>query len=170
MTLGVFHFHILGLLFIALNRIMAPAFYAQQKPKLPTIAGLINFCSNILLVLILVKPMGGKGIALALSLASLLNTVFLFIFMKKMEAIEVGRLARGTLLYGVKMCIFSVIAAVPTYFVHKALTGVFEGHGNLIAYGAPILISGLVFAFVGVLELVITKDEIVRVILRKFKK
>ena len=170
MTLGIFRFHIAGLLFIALNRIMAPAFYAQKKPKLPTIAGLINFVSNILLVFILSKPMGGNGIALALSLASLLNTVFLFIFMKKMEAIEVGRIARGTLLYAFKMSVLSVVASVPTYFAHKALVDVFESHGNLIAYGAPVVISALLFAVIGVLELIITRDEIVNVILQKFKR
>ncbi len=170
MTLGIFRFHIAGLLFIALNRIMAPAFYAQKKPKLPTIAGLINFCSNILLVFILSKPMGGNGIALALSLASLLNTVFLFIFMKKMEAIEVGRLARGTLIYTLKMCVLSVVAALPTYFVHKTMCGMFDGYANLIAYGAPVVISALVFAAIGVLELIITRDEIVGVILRKVRK
>lgn len=170
MTLGIFRFHIAGLLFIALNRIMAPAFYAQKKPKLPTIAGLINFVSNILLVFILSRPMGGNGIALALSLASLLNTVFLFIFMKKMEAIEVGRLARGTLIYALKMCVLSVVAALPTYYLHKFLVGVFEDQANLIGYGAPVVISALVFAAIGVLELVITRDEIVGVILRKLKK
>ena len=170
MTLGVFRFHIAGLLFIALNRIMAPAFYAQKKPKLPTIAGLINFGSNIILVLILSRPMKGNGIALALSVASLLNTVFLFIFMKKMESIEVGKLARGTILYALKMCVFSVIAAVPTYFVHKLTVDYFAGYSKIICYGAPIVISGIIFALIGVLELVITRDEIVRVILKKVKK
>ena len=170
MTLGVFRFHIAGLLFIALNRIMAPAFYAQKKPKLPTIAGLINFGSNIILVLILSRPMKGNGIALALSVASLLNTVFLFIFMKKMESIEVGKLARGTILYALKMCVFSVIAAIPTYFVHKLTVDYFAGYSKIICYGAPIVISGIVFALIGVLELVITRDEIVRVILKKVKK
>lgn len=170
MTLGVFRFHIAGLLFIALNRIMAPAFYAQKKPKLPTIAGLINFGSNIILVLILSRPMKGNGIALALSVASLFNTVFLFIFMKKMESIEVGKLARGTILYALKMCVYSVIATVPTYFVHKLTVDYFAGYSKIICYGAPIVISGIVFALIGVLELVITRDEIVRVILKKVKK
>lgn len=170
MTLGVFRFHIAGLLFIALNRIMAPAFYAQKKPKLPTIAGLINFGSNIILVLILSRPMKGNGIALALSIASLLNTVFLFIFMKKMENIEVGKLARGTILYALKMSVFSIIAAVPTYIVHGKLLGIFEGHTNLIAYGAPILISAIVFAAIGVAELIITRDEVISVILKKVKR
>ena len=170
MTLEIFRFHIAGLLFIALNRIMAPAFYAQKKPKLPTIAGLINFGSNILFVFILSRPMGGKGIALALSIASFLNTIFLFVFMKKMEAIEVGRLARGTLLYALKMSLLSLVAALPTYFVHKTMCGVFDGYTNLIAYGAPVVISALVFAIIGVLELVITRDEIVKTILKKVRK
>lgn len=170
MTLGIFRFHISGLLFIALNRIIAPAFYAQKKTKLATLAGLVNFGTNILLVLILAKPMGGNGIALALSLASMFNTIALFIFMKKMEAIEVGRVVKGTILYALKMCVFSVIAAVPTYFVHKLTVDYFAGYSKIICYGAPILISGIIFAVIGVLELVITRDEIVRVILKKVKK
>ena len=170
MTLGIFRFHISGLLFIALNRIIAPAFYAQKKTKLATLAGLVNFGTNILLVLILAKPMGGNGIALALSLASMFNTIALFIFMKKMEAIEVGKVVKGTILYALKMCVFSVIAAVPTYFAHKLTVDYFAGYSKIICYGAPIVISGIVFALIGVLELVITRDEIVRVILKKVKK
>ena len=169
MTVGIFRYHILGLLFIALNRIIAPAFYAQKKPKLAAIAGLVNFGSNILLVLILSIPMKGQGIALALSLASMFNTLALFFFMKKMEAIEIGRLALGTFLYALKMFVFSIIAAIPTYFVHKLTVEYFADYSKIICYGAPILISGILFAIIGVLELVITKDEIVRVILKKVK-
>jgi putative peptidoglycan lipid II flippase len=170
MTVGIFRYHILGLLFIALNRIIAPAFYAQKKPKLAAIAGLVNFGSNILLVLILSIPMKGQGIALALSLASMFNTIALFFFMKKMEAIEIGRLALGTFLYALKMFVFSIIAAIPTYFVHKLTVEYFADYSKIICYGAPILISGIVFAVVGVLELLITRDEIVNVIIRKVKK
>lgn len=170
MTLGIFRFHISGLLFIALNRIIAPAFYAQKKTKLATLAGLVNFGTNILLVLILAKPMGGNGIAFALSLASMFNTIALFVFMKKMEAIEVGRVVKGTILYALKMCVFSVIAAVPTYFVHNLTVEYFAGYSKIICYGAPILISGIVFAVIGVLELIITRDEIIGVILHKVRK
>lgn len=170
MTLGIFRFHISGLLFIALNRIIAPAFYAQKKTKLATLAGLVNFGTNILLVLILAKPMGGNGIAFALSLASMFNTIALFVFMKKMEAIEVGRVVKGTILYALKMCVFSVIAAVPTYFVHKLTVEYFADYSKIICYGAPILISGIVFAVIGVLELIITRDEIISVILHKVRK
>ena len=170
LTLGAFQFHIAGLLFIALNRIISPAFYAQGNTKLPTTAGIISFGVNIVLALVLARFMKGNGIALALSVASLFNTIFLFIFMKKMEAIEVGKLLKGTILYALKMCLFSVIAAVPTFFVHKMMTGIFEGHGRIIGFGAPVMISALVFGAVGVLELIVTRDEIISMILRRIKK
>ena len=170
LTLGEFRFHMAGVVFIALNRIIAPAFYAQKKPKLATIAGLVNFGTNILLVLILSRPMKGNGIALALSLASCFNTIFLFIFMKKMEAIEVGKLVRGTILYALKMCLFSIIALIPAWFVHTKLTLFFAGHGRLIENGIPIIVTALVFGAIGILELIITRDEIIKTIAGKIKR
>ncbi len=170
LTLGAFKFHIAGLLFIALNRIISPAFYAQGNTKLPTTAGIISFGVNIVLALVLARLMKGNGIALALSVASLFNTIFLFVFMKRMEAIEVGKVLKGAVLYALKMCAFSAIAAVPTYFVHKLMTGFFEGHGRIVGFGAPVMISAIVFGIVGVLELVITRDEIISVILKKVKR
>ncbi len=170
LTLGAFRFHIAGLLFIALNRIISPAFYAQGNTKLPTLAGIISFGANIILALILSIFMKGNGIALALSLASLLNTVFLFIFMKKMNSIEVGKVLKGTLLYTLRIIILSVIAAIPTYFIHNLLVKIFSDGGRLLGFGMPVVLSAIVFAIIGVLELIITRDELVKVILKKVKR
>ena len=170
LTLGAFRFHIAGLLFIALNRFISPAFYAQGNTKLPTLAGIISFGANIILALILSIFMKGNGIALALSLASLLNTVFLFIFMKKMNSIEVGKVLIGTLLYTLRIIILSVIAAIPTYFIHNLLVKMFSDGGRLLGFGMPVVLSAIVFAIIGVLELIITRDELVKVILNKVKR
>lgn len=170
LTLGAFRFHIAGLLFIALNRIISPAFYAQGNTKLPTLAGIISFGANIILALILSIFMKGNSIALALSLASLLNTVFLFIFMKKMNSIEVGKVLKGTLLYTLRIIILSVIAAIPTYFIHNLLVKIFSDGGRLLGFGMPVVLSAIVFAIIGVLELIITRDELVKVILKKVKR
>ena len=169
LTLGEFRFHIIGLLFIALNRIISPAFYAQGNTKLPTIAGLINFGTNILLVFALSGKFGGNGIALALSIASLVNTVFLFIFLGKLKSINVKNVVKNTILYCIKIIILSVIAAVPCYFLLPVLNKVFEPFGRFIRYGAPVLILAIIFAVVGVLELIITKDDVVKVVLGKVK-
>ena len=93
-TLNVFKFHIIGLFFIAVNRVISPAFYAQGNTKLPTLAGIICFISNIILVLILAWPLKGNGIALALTVASSVNTIFLFIFMKNFRQWMLKKLSK----------------------------------------------------------------------------
>ena len=64
----------------------------------------------------------------------------------------------------------SVIAAAPCWFLHAKLVELFASYSRLIAYGAPVIITGLLFAVIGVAELVITRDEIISVILKKVKK
>ena len=167
LTLGEFRFHIAGLTFIALNRILSPSFYAQKNTKLPTTAGIISFASNILLVLILVKPFGGNGIALALSIASLINTIFLFIFMKRLGTIQTGPVVKSTILYAIKISAMSLIAALPCWFLRPVLLKAFEGHGRLVSAGLPAGILAVIFAVIGVLELVITRDEIVMTIIKR---
>jgi len=170
LTLGEFRFHIAGLTFIALNRILSPSFYAQKNTKLPTTAGIISFASNILLVLILVKPFGGNGIACALSIASLINTIFLFIFMKKLGTIQTGAVVKSTILYTIKISVMSVIAALPCWFLRPLLLKAFEGHGRLVSAGLPAGILAVIFAVIGVLELVVTKDPIAMSIIKRGKK
>lgn len=170
LTLGAFRWHIAGLLFIALNRIIAPAFYAQQNTKLPTTAGIISFVLNMIFAVLLALPMKGDGIALALTLASLGNTIFLFIFMRKMESFDVKKLLKDLSIYILKIIAFSVVASVPVYFLRPILLRTFEGHGKLIAYGLPIVITAFIFAIVGVGLLIVTGDKSTKALLRKIKR
>lgn len=172
LTLVAFRMHIAGLFFIALNRIISPAFYAQGNTKSPTVAGIFGFAVNIALAIAVVTFRNdgtGAGIALALSIASFANTVALFIFLKKNQNLDVKAVTKGTIFYALKLIVFSLIAAVPTFFVRNALNPVFAGRGRLIGFGLPVFACAMVFAIAGVAMLVITKDEIVRVIIRKFK-
>ena len=170
LTLGEFRFHIAGLLFIALNRIISPAFYAQRNTKLPTMAGIISFIANIILALVLVIFMKGNGIALALSLASLVNTIFLFIFMKKMNTFETKKIIKNSLIYMVKIIILSVVAAVPCYLLNPIWISAFGNYGKIISQGLPIFINFLIFATIGVFGLIVTKDDIAVTIIKKIKR
>ena len=161
LTLSAFNFHIAGLFFIALNRIVSPAFYAQGNTKLPTLAGILGFVVNILCALILVRPMSGGGIALALSLASFANTVFLFIFMKKSEGINLKLLIKGAAGYSLKMVLFSLIAGVPAWFVHRATLGFFESRGRILGSGGSVVTTAAVFFGCGLIILLVTKDSII---------
>ena len=170
MTMKVFTFHIIGLYFIAVNRIISPAFYAQGNTILPTIAGIIDFVVNIALAAILVKPMSGPGIALALTIASAANTVALFLFLRKTPTIQVGAVVKSTLIYALKIIVFSVIASVPVYFLRAPILKLFAGHSRIISQGIPILITAVIFFIVGVGLLVITKDLIVQTIVNKLSR
>ena len=169
LTLGEFRFHIMGLLFIALNRIISPAFYAQGNTKLPTLAGIISFGANIVLALVFVRPFGGNGIALALTLASFVNTLFLFIFMKKLDSFKIRKVVFQTLGYILKMTVYSIIATIPCYFVHSLLVKFFAENSRIVSYGIPVILTALLFAVIGIAELIITKDEIVHTIIQKVK-
>ena len=174
LTLTAFRFHIAGLFFIAMNRVVAPAFYAQGNTKSPTLAGILGLAINMIFALILIKPMSGGGIALALTLGSLANSILLFVFLKKNKQIDVKAVVGGTILYSIKMAVLSVIAAVPATLVKNATSAIFAGRGRLVEFGGTVVLTAIVFAFAGILLLLITKDPVLasakNMVLKKVKK
>lgn len=170
LTLHAFIFHIAGLYFIGLNRIIAPAFYAQQNTKLPTLAGIIGFGSNIVLALVLAPFMLGGGLALALSLSSMINTIMLCIFLRKNENINVYQFLKSNILYAIKLVLFSLIACVPLYFLKEAIFSPFSGMHRFIAQGVPLVICVIIFAVIGLALLVITKDKTIKDGINKIKR
>lgn len=174
LTLTAFRFHIAGLFFIAMNRVVAPAFYAQGNTKSPTLAGILGLAINMIFALILIKPMSGGGIALALTLGSLANSILLFVFLKKNKQIDVKAVVGGTILYSIKMAVLSVIAAIPATLVKNATSVFFAGRGRLVEFGGTVVLTAIVFAFAGILLLLITKDPMLasakNMVLKKVKK
>ena len=169
LTLSAFTFHIPGLFFIALNRIIAPAFYAQSDTKSPTLAGLISFAANICFAAILVGPMRGAGIALALSLASAMNTIMLFIFLKKNPNIALGS-ARSTLIYILKLLIISGLAVVPVLFLSPLLRLFFADRGRIVSHGIPLIINTAVYILLGLAMLALVKDKYLLALAKMFGK
>ncbi|MBR4629341.1 MAG: murein biosynthesis integral membrane protein MurJ [Treponema sp.] len=174
LTLQAFRFHIAGLFFIAMNRIVAPAFYAQGDTKSPTLAGIIGFAVNIALAFVMVnvldKNIAGAGIAFALSVASLANSLMLFIFLRKNRNLNVKSITFGTVLYSVKLVLYSLVASVPTYFLRPILIEKFAGYGKIVSFGIPLAICAVCYGAVGIALLVVTKDEIVKLAIKKIRK
>lgn len=170
LTLSVFVFHIAGLFFIAANRIISPAFYAQGNTKLPTLAGIISFGANIVLAFLLSIKWKGPGIALALSISSVINTVCLFIFLHKLNTADTGKIAKASILYCLKIILLSLVASIPVYFVHPVFVKKCVHLGRFLGNGIPLLLSCIIFALAGIFLLFITKDEILSVIFSKLKK
>jgi putative peptidoglycan lipid II flippase len=170
LTHTAFIFHMPGLFFIALNRILAPAFYAQSDSKSPTLAGIISFGVNITLAAILVGPLRGAGVALALTLASAVNTVLLLFFLRRNPHISLGKALRSALGYTLKLALFSGLALIPVVWINPRLLALFAGRGRLAAYGIPLLINTLLFAAAGILLLVLTGDKQVRALMKMIRR
>ncbi|MDR2617619.1 MAG: murein biosynthesis integral membrane protein MurJ [Treponema sp.] len=170
LTLSAFSFHMPGLYFIALNRILAPAFYAQSDSKSPTLAGLLSFAVNIALAALLSGPFKGAGIAFALSAASAVNTVFLLVFLRKNPCIDVARALKSAIGYTLKLTVFSAAAAAPVLFLGPRLDAFFDGKSRIASQGLPLLLTGLLFGITGALLLALTGDKQFRSILKLFSR
>lgn len=169
-TLSVFIFHISGLFFIAVNRIISPAFYAQGNTKLPTLAGIISFGANIVFAFVFSILWKGPGIALALSLSSVLNTVLLFIFLKFLNTVNTKLIVKSSILYCLKIILFSIIASIPVYFLHPVFVERFSDKGRFVGNGLPVLFSAIIFAIAGISLLLFSKDEMLFSVVKKISK
>jgi putative peptidoglycan lipid II flippase len=169
LTLSAFTFHMPGLFFIALNRILAPAFYAQSDSKSPTLAGILSFVVNMALAALLVGSLKGAGIALALTLASAVNTALLLVFLRRNPQIHLDKALGAALVYTAKLILFSCIAAIPVLALAPRLSVLFADHGR-IGYGIPLVINAFIFGAVGIVLLVITKDKQVRALWKMVRR
>jgi len=159
LTAAIFLGHIAGLYFIALNRVLAPAFYAQEDTKSPTWAGMWSFGANIALCLALVGPFKGPGIAIAATLAALVNTLFLVLPLigKKRDAF--GPMTLRAVGYMVRILAVSALIAVPLYFLKPYIYGLFAGNGwRIVAYGVPLSIVTAIFGLLFFTALFLMKD------------
>ena len=170
LTLAAFSFHMPALYFIAMNRVLAPAFYAQSDTKSPTLAGIYSFAVNMILAAILAFRFKGSGIALALSIASAVNTGALIFFLRKNPDIKLGRTLKSNLTYTLKLALFSALALIPVLFLSPRLKELFAGRSRIIAQGGPLFISAIVYAAAGVFLLAVTGDRQLTGIVRMFKK
>jgi len=118
----------------------------------------------------LVGPFRGAGIALALSLASVVNTVFLLIFLGRNPNITIGSALGSALLYVLKLSVLSGLAIIPIRFISPILLDFFAGRERIISYGLPLVINSAVYFFLGFLMLIIVRDQNLLAIIKILRK
>jgi len=159
LTTQAFFYHMMGMCFVAANRILAPAFYAQEDTKSPAWAGIAAFAVNIALAITLSGPMGGGGIALSHSIGCALNTLILIVLLARRRIPGTKAAFLSVFKYSGKIVLYSMAAGTATFFLRRALHGLLSAStGRMTAAGLPLLICALVFASIGVGFLVVTKD------------
>ena len=74
-----------GLLFFIAIKVLAPGFYSRQDTKTPVKIAIIAMVTNMVLNVMLVFPLAHAGLALATTLAALVNAVLLFRGLRREE-------------------------------------------------------------------------------------
>ena len=110
-TSATLPYQAMGLIFIASARISTQALNAMKDYRGPAIAALIAFTCNVALSLILMKPMGTNGMALANSISAIAGLAFQAVRLKH----SLGRLptryvANGWLKMGVAASLMGIVA------------------------------------------------------------
>jgi putative peptidoglycan lipid II flippase len=99
-------YYSLGLTFVALTRVLAPAFYALNDTKTPVVTAFITFILNLCLSLALMGPLKHGGLALASTLSACGNMLMLLWFLRR----KIGSFGgRRIMLTGLK----ALMATVP---------------------------------------------------------
>jgi len=160
LTALIFTFHILGLCFIAANRIIAPAFYAQENSKTPTYAGIFSVAVNLLFCYLLVTPLKGGGIAIAATISSCANTIFLFTALSKNKNMDAVKIVLEIVKYSGKLISVIALVSIPFYYLKPYIYGLFSfSESKWIATGIPFCIAAFIYFSSLILIAIVLKDK-----------
>ena len=86
-TLWALQFYVLGIPFYSTNKILTSTYYAFQDTKTPVKILIVVVVMNLLLNILFIPFFQHGGLALSTSLSAFINTVLLFLFLKKKSII-----------------------------------------------------------------------------------
>jgi putative peptidoglycan lipid II flippase len=113
-TAQALRFFALGLPFVSAARITSSAFYAVQDAKKPVIAANLAVLANIAVGAALLHPLQHRGLALGVSIGSLINFLLLmFFYRKKVGPIGLRAILQDTL----KILIAAAAMGAVLYFI-----------------------------------------------------
>lgn len=114
----------LGMVGYAAQAILCRAYFAEQKGRVPLIAGIISIGVNVLLCMALIEKFDVAGLALASAISCTINAAILAIPLQRRGQ---GFISAKFLLDMAKIVIAALIMAVGTHFVYTAMAGSFSG-------------------------------------------
>jgi putative peptidoglycan lipid II flippase len=140
-------YYSLGLSFVAMTRVLAPAFYALKDTRTPVWTAFIAFLLNVVFSLVLMKPLLHGGLALATTLSALANMLLLLWLLRR----KIGPFGgRQIVSCGAKALAASIPMAVVVFYACRWVDWSHSGHKftKLFVLGGAIGCGVLVYAAV----------------------
>ena len=150
-------YYALGLAAYSAIKLMVPAFYALDRPRIPVLISAATLALSITANLLLIESMGYRVLALVTSLAALLNAFLLYYWLQKTAGALQSAKILTTLL---KVLGASLVMALGTFYLYRWLAGAFlpvafAGKAVVLALSvaAGVSIYALCCRLIGVPEL-----------------
>ncbi len=163
-------YYTIGLTAYSAVRVLAPAFYALKDTRVPMMASLFSIITNYAVAKSTVDyfGMGHRGLALSISVVSIVNFALLFVFLRR----KVGKMEDGNLLSTfVKVTAAAALMGAICWLVShqiEAAMGTVSLPARLIDVGTSIAIGMTVFYLAARAFKVAELDQMTKVLKRKF--
>ena len=173
MTASILWIYVIGILAFALRDVLTRGFYSMEDSKTPMINSIISIVFNISLNLILVKPLGYKGLAIATAVSAYIG---LFLFNRSMKKKIEGYSSRDNYIVFAKALFAALIMGLGVKLVYGIVGASLVGGlllkliALLSAVGVGVIIYAIVMHFLKVEEYEMIFDMFFGVVKRKVKK
>lgn len=159
LTSGVFKIHIAGLYFIAMTRILAPAFFSLEDSKTPAFLGIISVLIGVVLMFVLAPKFKANGIAAATITSSIILSILYFIFLQKKSQIHFKEIIRTTTPSSIRILIASIVAYIPLHFFKDKVFNLIPSDNRIIHIGIPMVITTILYFSCYYVILIISKEN-----------
>jgi putative peptidoglycan lipid II flippase len=141
-TAAALRLYAIGLVGYSTTRIISPVFYALGRSRVPVALSVVSVTVNLVLSLMLVRVMGFRGLALATSVAALVNAT-LCVWLLRAELGGIGGQRLAVTFAKVSMSAAAMSAAV--FWVNRSLHGATSTAGALSQTAALLatIVAGL---------------------------
>lgn len=173
MTASILLIYVIGILAFALRDVLTRGFYSMEDSKTPMINSIISIVFNISLNLILVKPLGYKGLAIATAVSAYIG---LFLFNRSMKKKIEGYSSRDNYIVFAKALFAALIMGLGVKLVYGIVGASLVGGlllkliALLSAVGVGVIIYAIVMHLLKVEEYEMIFDMFFGVVKRKIKK
>lgn len=156
MTYTALRLYSLGLVAMGIRDILTRVFYSLSDTKTPMINGSIALIINIVLNLVLIKPLGYKGLAISTSIASIITVILLFKSLKKKSGYFGGD---RIIITGIKSLVAAIIMGVVTLFAYKSLYSLMEPGklNDIVSVSISVILGAGVY---GLLIMIFKVEEV----------
>jgi putative peptidoglycan lipid II flippase len=162
-------YYSIGIWSIVGVRVVTASFYSMQDTRTPVKVALGALAVNVIFSIILMKPLQHSGLALANSLASMVNFTVLFLFlMRKLQGVDSKRILHSFLK---TVCASSLMGILGWFLIHGEQ---WHMHGNTLIkafyLSGTIALSVIVYIFLSYMFRNEELDYVVEMVRKKLRK